>query len=437
MSVLKSPPEPTLTAAAAAPPATGSSQRFTQGWVIIAFTFAMQFFSVGIGYYTFGVYLKPLAAALDADRFLISLGLSIQTIVTAVFSPFVGKLLADRSLKLLMATGTVVMAIGLLLLSQATQLWHLYVAFGMVITVGMVLTGSLPTNMVLANWFVRRRGTALGISQFGVTISATVLVPTVTWLVLTYGWRTSLVVSAIGTCVLLLPLIAKFAVKSPEELGLHPDGVSEPATGAVVGDANDPIPAEEWTFLRTLRERDVWLLTLIVGPCFMAIAAVVLSLPAHGTDLGLSPMRAASVVAFTTLFGAIAKPLFGILSDHFNKRLVVAVALACQIVGLTLFIFGERYIELVAAGSVFGLGYGAIAPLWAVLLADRFGRASFAKIMGSMMALIAPFTLVALPFSNMVFETTRSYIPAFTSLLIGYVVAIIALALFRLPTHRD
>ncbi len=397
------------------------------GWVIVAFTLVLQFVCVGTAYYTFGVYLVPLTEALQTDRFSVSLALSMQTLVMAFMGPWVGRMVARHSLRGLLIGGVLLASAGLFGMSMATRLWHVYVSFGLLVSVGMAMTGPLPNNTLLANWFVHRRGTALGISQFGVTISGTVLVPATTWLILEFGWRTSYLVYAIALPLLLIPAIVLFAVKHPEDRGLHPDGDPDP----------QPLPppdaAGDWTLGRALRDRQVWLLALVVGPCFMAISAVVLALPSHGTDLGLTPLQASSVVALTTLLGALAKPLFGTLTDYFDSRRVLAIALGCQIAGIGVLTAATTYPSLVVAGLLFGLGYGAIAPLWAVLLAELFGREAFARVMGSMMPLVMPFSLLGLPVTTLAFELTGSYSPAFYALFLAYALATGALFMLRVP----
>lgn len=405
--------------------------KFVRGWVTVAFTAVAQFFSVGVGYYTFGVYLKPLTVALDADRFQVALALSFQTVLMAVLGPLVGRLIAERGIRGLMIFGTCLMSAGLIICSQATQLWHLYLGFGCVLSPGVILTGNLPCSVILANWFTRRRGTAIGISQFGITISGTVLVPLATYLVQTYGWRESFIVFAVLTPIVLIPLIWRFAISTPEEVGLHPDGDSQPPpVSSIEGDAN------EWRILHALATRDVWLISLIAGPCYMAIAAVVLALHSHSTDMGLSAMQASTVVAITTLFGAVAKPLMGTLADYFAKRLVVAVAISLQVIAIVLLLSAKTLVALSIAGAIFGIGYGGIAPLWSLLLAQRFGRAAFARVMGAAMLLTMPFSLIGLPLTTFVFEKTGSYLPAFTVLLFGYAVSAVCLGFLRLPEKR-
>ena len=231
--------------------------RFKQGWSIVGFTATAQFFSVGIGYYTFGVYLKPLTEALDENRFWVSLCLSIQTLLMAFLSPLAGRLVSEYSIRGVMSFGVCIMSVGLIICSQASNLWHLYLGFGIVVSVGVVFLGNIPCNLMLANWFVRRRGMALGISQAGITFSGVLLVPLATYLVVNYGWRTSFLVFAVLAPVVLLPLIRKFAIRAPQDVGLFPDGDSRPSSLA------DGSEATDWSFARAIRERDIWLISLI------------------------------------------------------------------------------------------------------------------------------------------------------------------------------
>lgn len=397
------------------------------GWTIVAFTAMSQFFSVGIGYYTFSVYLKPLAESLDANRGYVSLALTLQMLLLALIAPMVGRVLSRYPLRQVMVGGVFMLSAGLIICANATNIYHIYIGFGLVLAVGSSFTGNIPCNMILANWFVKRRGTAMGISQTGITISGVVLVPLASYLVVNYDWQTAFWFFAVTVPVLMLPLIWKFAVKTPQELGLHPDGVVS---------AQPPMPADggrEFGFAQAIRIKDVWLISLFAGPCYMAIGAVVISLPAHGTDLGLSALEASTVVSVTTLFGALAKPLTGIFSDYVPKRAVAGVAVGLQVVGVFLLLQADSLITLCVAGGFFGLGYGGIAPMWSVLLAERFDGGDFAKVMGASMPITMPFNIIGLPAANFVFEMTGSYSPAFAALFAGYIISALCLWLLRPP----
>lgn len=404
-------------------------QKIYYGWVIVGFTFALQFVAVGLSYYAFGVFLKPLTEALDADRFLVSLAMPIQSVVMGVLSPLAGRMFAQSSIKPLLFCGLTCLTIAFLSLTQITAVWQLYILYGGLMGVGAALLGVIPSNLLLANWFAAQRGRAMGISQFGLTISGTVLVPALTFVLVQHGWQTAFLVGGIGAAVVLTPLIALFAVKTPEERGLHPDGASAPQPTPPITDTVD------WTFRRAITTRDIWCLTLTVGPCYLGISSVILGLPSHLDDLGLNAVDASFIVAMTIFMGAIAKPCFGTLADYFNKKLVASIAIALQATGVTLLLSAETYSSLLTAGMFFGLGYGAMSPLWAVMLAERYGRDAFAKVMGANMPMLMPFNIFGLPITTYVFSLTGTYIPAFAGLLVLYAMALIALYLFRLHPH--
>ncbi len=408
-------------------PASQADTRFFYGWVIVGTTFVAQFVTMGTVFYTFGVLLKPLTEALQADRFLVSLALSCSMVFSGLLGPWVGKLVSERSIRAVMLWGAALITVGYLALSQAQSLWHLYLAFGVVVSAGMALSGPLPNNALIANWFLHRRGTAMGISQFGISISGTVMIPLATWLVLDYGWRTTVMTLALAPVLILAPVVWLCVVKQPEDRGLLPDG--EPP-GAPVP---EPDEADVWTIGRAIRDRRVWLLTLIVGPSLAAIGSVVQAMHSHITDLGMSGMQASAVLALMTLMGAVAKPLFGVLADYFDHRAIMGLAVALQALGVGLLLRAESYPALMMTGFVFGLGYGAVMPLWSVLLGAMFGREGFARVMGVMGPMTLPFTLVGLPFTTFVFERTGSYLPAFATFLAFFLLSATALAFLRVP----
>ena len=402
---------------------------FFYGWVIVAFTFVLQFISIGLSYYTIGIFLVPLTEALDADRFTISLTTSIQMGVMALLSPIAGKWFAKLPIKSLLLAGVTCLSIGYISLSQVSAVWQLYLLYGGLVGFGAVLLGIIPCNLLLANWFERRRGTAIGVSQFGISFSGTMLVPAVTWVLVTYGWPTAFASSGIIAALVLVPLILLTVVKTPQEVSLTPD--NEPQVEAEAAEHS----ATEWTLRKVIKHRDIWFLTLTIGPCYLGISSVILAMPSHITDMGIDPIDAAFVLGVTTLFAAVAKPFFGILSDFVNKKLAISFAILLQATGVLTLLLAEQFSLLLIAGVCFGLGYGAMSPLWGLILAARFGRHSFAQIMGSNQLLLMPFSMLGLPITTFVFGVTGSYTPAFTGLFGGYLVALICIYWFRLAPN--
>ena len=165
----------------------------------------------------------------------------------------------------------------------------------------------------------------------------------------------------------------------------------------------------------------------------MGISAVLLSLHSHLTDSGLSAMRASSVVAAMTFAGAVAKPLFGILSDYLSKQWVTFASIVFMFLGVAGIITSTHFTFVLLAAASFGLGYGAQMPLFNILIATLFGQRSFARMVGIMGPIMLPFNLLGLPLSTLTYETFGSYSPAYAVILALYVVAAVALFGLRLP----
>ncbi len=383
---------------------------------------------MGTLFYAYGVLLKPLAETFAVDRFDISVATLIQGVIVAFISPYVGKLIGQMPIRRLMWCGAAALCLGFVGMGQAHNVLHLYLAFGVVLALAMTLLGVLPNNALLANWFVKRRGKALGLSQLGISLSGAALVPLTAWLVQMYGWRTAVTLFGLGFAALLAPLIWKFAINRPEDRGLTPDG----AVGGADADSQFG-SAEDWSLLILVRQWRTWQLVAVVGPSFTCIGGVLLVLPSHITDLGLTTMQASSLVVLATLMAALAKPLFGMLSDFIDKRAMMAASLLCQIIGLALLLTFAHYAGLAAAAVFFGLGYGAVTPLWTLLLGALYGRAAFARILGLMAPLTSPFIWVGLPVAAKAYDATGSYAPAFAGLILALLASMVAVALLRLP----
>jgi MFS family permease len=404
------------------------------GWRIVGLTFFAQFLSMGTFFYTFGVFLKPLSEALGTDRFHVAIALSLQQVVVATLGPWVGRRVAEHSIRTLMLWGTLLLSAGALVVSQSESIWHLYLGYSLIVGAGISMAGPLPNSALLANWFVRKRGTALGVSQFGVTVSGTLMVPLATWLIATADWRTAMIVFAVFPVALLAPVIRWIVVNRPEDLDQLPDGDRHPVDHeTVVPNAAGTDSSQEWTLRRAASDRRVLLLALVVGMNFMPMSAILQVLHSHITDAGLSGAAAAQIVAIVTLAGAIAKPMSGILADRINPRAVMGMSTGLQACGVALIIQADGVPLLMAGGAIFGLGYGGVLPLWGVLLGVLFGREDFGRVMGLMGPIMLPFQMLGVPFATWVFDRYGSYSPAFVACLGCYAVAAVGLAAMRVP----
>src|SRR5438552_3039376 len=193
------------------------------GWWVVAAFSVMTFTSTGIRH-AVGPFLKPIVADLGLDRASFSLVIALSLFLYGVFMPIVGMVLDRFSVRLVTAAGTVVLVLSLVATALVRDFWQFAAVYGVLVPIGLAGTGPVIASGVVARWFNKRRGTALSLLGSASMTGMSLLVPAVTWLILTTGWRTTYMVIAAIVAVLMLPLCILVVRDSPESVGLQADG---------------------------------------------------------------------------------------------------------------------------------------------------------------------------------------------------------------------
>src|SRR5205823_10624013 len=131
----------------------------------------------------------------------------------------------DRfNVRVVTAAGTVLLAISLVLTALVHNFWQFAVVYGVLFPIGLAGTGPVIASGVVARWFNKRRGTALSVLASASMTGMSLLVPLVTWLIITTGWRMTYGLIAAGVVLVILPLCLFVIRDSPESMGLAADG---------------------------------------------------------------------------------------------------------------------------------------------------------------------------------------------------------------------
>lgn len=414
------------------------------GWKIVLVTFLTLFVSVGFSFYSYGAFFKAIAADLGGSRLGIGIGLAIMNCATGLFAPFLGRALDRGSIRNLMAMGTVLMATGFFALSRIEVLWQFYLGLGTFLAVGAALQGGVAGSTLVSNWFVRRRGIALGVATMGVSLSGVVMAPVTTALIQGMGWRHCFVLFGALTLALVLPAVWWLVVSRPEEMGLRPDGdteahapladVVEPVIPLAPGDqVIDHAPGFAWSARAVLRERNFWVIAMTIALNFSANGALLTHIIPHATDLGVDAPRAAMVLSCIAGVGVVGKVAFGWVTDHLDKRFAVWICSGLQATAVVVLLHVDAYPELLATGALFGLGMGGLLPLWGAMVGSAFGRHAFGRVMGLMSPMMLPIQILGVPFAGYVFDRSGSYDLAFEFFAGAYLASMVTIALLRLP----
>ena len=291
-----------------------------RGWWIVAVTAVGQ--SLGVGtmlMYTFGVFAKPLAAEFASNRGAISLAVSLLNIMVTINAPAAGWLVDRFGGRRVIVISILALAVCLFALSRMTPpLWQLY---GLYALAGIAGVASSPVaySRVVANWFDRRRGLALGLSSAGVGVGAFIMPSLAHFFIEQYSWRRAYTALGCASLLIAAPVVALFLRGSPQEVGLSPDGVKETR-------AHDPRAgiSAGMTAPEALRTLTFWQLCFIFFCVSASANGTITHLASLLTDQGVSGRSAALA---TSLFGAatiLGRVGNGYLVDRFFAPYVAA-----------------------------------------------------------------------------------------------------------------
>ena len=354
------------------------------GWWVVSGAFGIQVLLSALLMQSFGAYVPVLQEQFGWSKAQLSAAFSLQRVESGLLGPIQGWMLDRFGPRNVMRVGMLLFGIGLMAFSQVNSLMTFYLVF-LLIAVGGSLGGFMSLTSTLVNWFVRKRATAMGVAQMGMSVGG-LLVPLIAISLTDFGWRTTAFYS--GVIVLLVGLpITQLMRRNPEEYGLLPDGESEQEAAirrrrAREEQIEDPDDIN-FTPREAMRTRAFWFISLGHGASVLVVSAVMVHLIVHLNEgLGYSLRAAATVVSLMTVMQMIGLPIGGFLGDRFEKRKIAIFAMFGHAAALIVLAYATNLAMVVFFAVVHGLAWGMRGPLMQAMRADYFGRRAFSKVMG-------------------------------------------------------
>lgn len=406
---------------------------FFYGWVIIAAGFLINAIFGGGLYYSFGVFLPVMMAELGFSRGAGSTAFSIMLFIQAFASPLIGITIRRVGLKQVMIAGNLLMIAVMLLMSRVTQVWHIYIVYGIIAGFAILSSGYISTLTLMNNWFVRRRSLATGICISGVGVGTLILAPTYGYLIQSIGWRnTWLVLAGIATLLALLPTIF-FIKSSPESMGLTPDGDTRAPSETRTSPGPAVIPPAEWGVKAALKTSAFWCIVALGTANGFCLNVLSTHQVAHLQDIGIPPIVAAGAIGLLVGVSTVGRLGGGIVGDHFPPRYVAALACAAQVIALIILINARSLPLIYLYAIIFGLAYGTILVVHPSLIGAYFGRRNYAAIFGCAVGISNLISAISPAFAGFIFDATQSYVIPFTTAAVFAGAAGICILLTRSP----
>ena len=424
-------------------PAPKPKTKMFYGWNIVAVGFLSHVACAFHMSSTLSVFLKPLTEDLAVSRGVFSLLRSGEILIGAAMAPLVGPLVDRYGGRWLMAGGALVTGTGFVLLSQASSFWQFLALRWTLITIGGVFMCHMVVSVTISRWFVRRRGRAIAIASLGQGLSK-VCIPLLTASLFVWvGWRGTWSIFGIITLALIVIPALIFMRRSPEDMGLKPDGDEqiEADGGAAVTHRRGErsVNATEdiiWTWPEVIRTGTFWIVCLIYGMANVGIAGLNLHVFAYVTDIGFSALVGATVLSIIASTQLGSTLVWGFLSEripiHYSSTLMFLI----QAIGLGLAIATGEALFLYIGFTLYGIGLGGGWVLQELVWANYFGRLSLGMVRGLGILVTHAFGAAGAPFFGYVHDATGSYDASFVAFVAALALSAVVSLVARAPRKK-
>ncbi len=355
---------------------------FYYGWVILAVAALANFTSAPGQTYTFSVFLDSFIDDLEISSTYVSTLYLFGSLTAAGMVIFVGRALDRFGARVMLVVTGALIGLGSMYLSRVDTAWQLYIAFAIMRTLGQGALSLVPATMVSV-WFVRKRAMALAIMALGGAAASGVFPIYGSTLIEGFGWRTAWIAIGFTAWGLLIIPAFLFARRSPESIGLLPDGDSHARPDESQLRRSPSRRSDlSWTFNQALRTRALWLLIFAGMAQSLIGTGVMFHQVEIMTDKGLSPAVAAGV------FGIVAPSLLagqfisGYLASRIAERILVAVGQFMILVTILLLLTTGTAWQAYLYGAVLGVSMGFLMNSMQSIWPAYFGRRHLGSIRG-------------------------------------------------------
>lgn len=350
---------------------TASSKSF-YGWKLSWFSCLANFCLQGSGVYLMNALIQPLNEAYGWTRGELSLTMGLGSFCGIASMSLLMMLAKYTGLRAMMLAGAAIGSLCIILLGQLTELWAFSVAFTLLWICGQACGGAI-SNVLMTNWFSKKRGEAFGIANFGTSFSGAILPFVMLALLHCFGIPVAtFFVGAVCMCVLVY-FGWKLVWDDPKVLGMHPDGEAPSETKVEVKTEN------RLSLVALFKSTPATRIGFAFAFGLMTAAGVVSQLKPRFSDLGFSDYASMGLMCLTALCAALGKYLWGWVSDHIPVMLAARLLFICNILGLFIAFLPVNIYSSLAFAVGCGVFLGGFWTMYPAVVAHVFGKEHFSE----------------------------------------------------------
>ena len=363
-------------------------------WVIVAAGALIGCVAIG-SMFSLPVLLTPMTDATGWSRTGISSAMTIGFLAMA-FGSMVWGAVTDRwGARMVVLTGSCLLAVGVALASAAPSLIVFQLAFGLLVGIGASAIFA-PMMATVTGWFETQRSLAVSLVSAGMGVAPMTMSPIVAWLASHHDWRTTLQIVAAIVAVVMIP--ASFLVRRPPALA--------GAGGALAANADAGL---DMSVSEALRSPQFIVLLLTNFCCCATHSGPIFHTVSYAITCGIPAITAVSIYSLEGLAGLFGRLGFGVLGDRYGAKRVLVAGLLVQAFGALGYYFAHSLSEFYSVAVVFGFVYAGVMPLYAVIARENFPLKMMGTIIGGT-AMAGSLGMAASPLlGGWIFDTTGNY----------------------------
>jgi len=339
-------------------------------WFILLLVFIALLSSQGVRL-SFGAFITPWEEEFSTSRSVISLVAFISYIVFAISQPYVGKLIDTYGIRTIFTISSLIIGISMILTFFVTAPWQLMILYGVIASIGFGGSSNVVGSIAVANWFVKKKGFALGLMSAGTAAGQLLLVPLSLILNEQFGWQTTVLLLGAFLTFIISPLIYIFIRTYPSQKGIRAYGDAETLK------ADSPAPSKSTkqvlSIFQLLKRKEFLFLMFPFFVCGVTTTGLMdTHLIPFAQYCGFSPTMTGTAVSLLAGFNILGTVLSGYLADRWSSKYILT------------FLYGFRALTivllLVIVNNVTLFGFVISQSHLLILFAISFGVVSFATV---------------------------------------------------------
>lgn len=402
--------------------------RLFYGWVVVIAGLLISAIIFGTRY-SFGVFFKSIEAEFNLTRGTTSGVFSAYMLLCCIFAILGGWALDRYGPRIVTLLIGLLTGLSLLLTSQTTSLWQLFITYSLLLAIGTGATYTVVMSTT-SRWFKKKRGLALGIVGTGGGLGTVIIAPFATYLISNFDWRMSFIVLGL-ICLFFVISLSMLLKKDPHEIGTLPDGAKADADKIEIESKQANTQSSDFSLLQAAKTRNFWLLLVIWLVYSLCLHLVLTHLVPHVTDIGFSAMQAAVLVSLASGVCIPSRLLMGWVSDKIGRKTSIIICSLLKAAAMICLIWSRDLWMLYLFAVIYGFGWGGIDPPIAALIGDVFGMQNIGIIMGALGIGWAIGAAVGPLIGGLIFDFSNSYSMAFLAGAIAMLILGLSAALIK------